>query len=201
MATKAIGSRKITFSSKPLKRTLTAPAATVAIAHNCSSIMDFTPEIPRALSRREQRTLAIQVIYAQQGNRFSDFETFWQNINEMLDRKTSQTEFARKLVLGILEHVLEIDSQIQKFLRNWSLDRLNRIDLAILRLATYEMNYCDDIPPAVSINEAIELGKEFSAPESKAFINGVLDQIKKILPAKITQSVNSSATIQVPQRQ
>jgi N utilization substance protein B len=86
--------------------------------------------------------------------------------------------FAEELIHGAIEHVEEVDAVIQKYLRNWDFDRIARIDLAILRLAIYEMLKRRDIPPIVSINEAIDLSKEFSIPDAKRFINGILDQFK-----------------------
>jgi len=83
-----------------------------------------------------------------------------------------------RLVLGVLEHGQEIDQLITKYSENWRLDRINIIDRAILRMATFELFYCEDIPPKVTLNEAIELGKRFGSEESGSFINGILDRIQ-----------------------
>lgn len=76
------------------------------------------------------------------------------------------------------EHSAEIDAAISKSAKNWSMDRIARVDLAILRLAVFELLFRDDIPPIVSINEAVDLAKTYSTAESKRFINGVLDNVK-----------------------
>lgn len=90
-------------------------------------------------------------------------------------------EFLDKLIGKIKENKNTIDKTIKKHLINWEFNRLSYIDRAILRIATCELLYFEDIPPKVSINEAIELAKEFSDEEAKRFINGVLDAIYKDL--------------------
>jgi N utilization substance protein B len=85
--------------------------------------------------------------------------------------------FAELLITGVHSHLPEIDQLIIAASQHWRLDRMSIVDRNILRLAIYEMLYCDDIPPKVSINEAIDLGKTFSGEESGPFINGVLDQV------------------------
>ena len=78
----------------------------------------------------------------------------------------------------MIEHREEIDSQIKALAHNWEFDRIAKIDLAILRVAMFEMIYRKDIPPVVSINEAIDLSKQFSNADAKRFINGILDRLK-----------------------
>ena len=82
---------------------------------------------------------------------------------------------------GVYEHQEEIDARISEFLQGWTIERLARVDLSILRLAVYELLYCDDIPGAVAINEAIELARKFSTPEAGSFINGVLGNLNRSL--------------------
>ena len=86
--------------------------------------------------------------------------------------------FGESLILGAIENISAIDEEISKYANNWTFDRIAKVDLAVLRLAMYELLFRDDIPPIVSINEAIDLGKTFSNLESKRFINGILDQVK-----------------------
>lgn len=93
------------------------------------------------------------------------------------DFSTNQ-EFAEKLVHGILDHQVEIDKQLSDHLENFTLPRVSTIDRNVLRLAVYEMFHCDDVPPIVAINEAIELAKRFGTEESGRFVNGVLDRLK-----------------------
>ena len=88
-------------------------------------------------------------------------------------------DFAAQLVNGVIEHAEEIDAVIKGVAENWEIARMAVIDRNVLRMATYELLHCADIPPKVAINEAIELGKRFSTQNSGKFINGVLDKIKE----------------------
>ena len=87
-------------------------------------------------------------------------------------------EFALHLIRGTLDHLDDINGVIQDVAQNWDIDRMAVIDRNVLRMATFELVHCSDIPPKVSINEAIELGKRYSTANSGGFINGVLDKIK-----------------------
>ena len=91
---------------------------------------------------------------------------------------------ARSTALFLVSRRSEIDRRIEQSTENWKLARLAKVDLLILRLATYELVYCPDIPHNVSLNEAIEIGKRFGTDDSAAFINGVLDQIAQVSGAK-----------------
>jgi N utilization substance protein B len=95
--------------------------------------------------------------------------------------------FADPLIRGALAHREEIDALIRKFTLNWELHRIAAVDRNVLRLAIYEMLHRDDIPPVVSINEAVDIAKKFSTPESGRFVNGILDKIKGEImrPARI----------------
>jgi N utilization substance protein B len=91
--------------------------------------------------------------------------------------QTAARPFAELLIHGVWLNRDEIDRWIVSASENWRVDRMSVVDRNILRIAIYEMLYCKDIPPKVSINEAIDLGKRFSGQDSGPFINGVLDQI------------------------
>ncbi|HQE91108.1 MAG TPA: transcription antitermination factor NusB [Verrucomicrobiota bacterium] len=97
--------------------------------------------------------------------------------------------FAEPLIQGALQHRNEVDAVIRKHARNWELHRIAVVDRNILRLAIYEMLYREDIPPVVSINEAVDIAKKFSTQDSGKFVNGILDQVKGELmrPARIAQ--------------
>jgi N utilization substance protein B len=97
--------------------------------------------------------------------------------------------FAEPLIRGALEHRAAIDEQIKKHLANYELTRLAAVDRNILRLAIFEMLHRDDIPPVVSINEAVDIAKKFSTEDSGKFVNGILDKIKGELlrPARIVK--------------
>lgn len=86
--------------------------------------------------------------------------------------------FADSLVRGAIEHRDELDGHIKKHAVNWDLHRMAVVDRNVLRLAIYEMLYRSDIPPVVSINEAVDIAKRFSTEDSGKFVNGILDKVK-----------------------
>jgi transcription antitermination protein NusB len=97
--------------------------------------------------------------------------------------------FAEPLIRGTLEHRDEADGVIKKHAINWDLHRIAAVDRNILRLAIYEMLHREDIPPVVSINEAVDIAKKFSTQDSGKFVNGILDKVKDELlrPARIVK--------------
>ena len=122
---------------------------------------------------------AVQFLYQWEANKpdelLDSVSTFFLDQEENRDYYS----FGESMVLGAIENISEIDEAISKQAKNWKFDRIAKVDLAVLRLALYELLFRDDIPPIVSINEAIDLGKTFSNLESKRFINGILDEVKK----------------------
>ena len=90
--------------------------------------------------------------------------------------------YARSLVMGVREHILDIDDLISEHAKDWTIDRMPAVDRAILRVATYELVFVDDVPPAVAVDEAVELAKSLSTDNSPRFVNGVLGQIVVIAP-------------------
>jgi len=86
--------------------------------------------------------------------------------------------FFLRLVEGVKEFQREIDALIERFSENWKIGRMSRVDRNVLRVAVYELLHCDDIPPKVSINEAIDIAKRFGTEDSGAFINGILDSVR-----------------------
>ncbi|NPB09080.1 MAG: transcription antitermination factor NusB [Thermodesulfobacteria bacterium] len=127
-------------------------------------------------ARRKGREIAVQILYQADvagvplTEAFSTYEGYFSPSPRAL-------EFAKELVNGVAEKQEEIDALIEKFSKHWKLSRMSAIDRNILRLATYELLYRPDIPPKVSINEAVELAKAFGSEESAAFVNGILDAI------------------------
>ncbi|HYG24212.1 MAG TPA: transcription antitermination factor NusB [Verrucomicrobiae bacterium] len=97
--------------------------------------------------------------------------------------------FAEPLIRGAIQNREAVDAQIKKYAKNWDLHRIAAVDRNILRLAIYEMLYREDIPPIVSINEAVDIAKKFSTQDSGKFVNGILDKIKGELmrPARIVE--------------
>jgi N utilization substance protein B len=86
--------------------------------------------------------------------------------------------FAERLVRGVLEHREQLDDIIRKHAKNWDLHRMAAVDRNVMRLAIHEMLHRDDIPPVVSINEAVDVAKKFSTADSGKFVNGILDKVK-----------------------
>ena len=133
-------------------------------------------------SRRQAREAAVQILYLRDINPHEALDDsltrFWESQSVDAETKT----FAEVLARGTLEKRPDIDEQIKKVTENWDLDRIAAVDRNILRLAIYEMMFCADVPPVVSINEAIEIAKKFSTKESGKFVNGILDRIRKDLP-------------------
>jgi N utilization substance protein B len=128
--------------------------------------------------RRESRAAALQFLYAWSINKPANFTDDLRLFFESLEKPRDHYAFAEELIDGVMKNLDEIDGHIRTLAHNWEFDRIARIDLAILRLAIFEMLYRKDIPPVVSINEAIDLSKNFSTADSKRFINGILDRMK-----------------------
>lgn len=128
--------------------------------------------------RRKARVLAFQTIYSWDINNepIDELLTFSWKKEEI---NSDVSDFARLLAAGTVENIESIDAVIGKHIRNWEFDRLAKVDLAILRVAVFEILFQEDVPAGVSINEAIEIAKSFGADESYKFINGVLDNIRR----------------------
>lgn len=143
--------------------------------------------------RRKAREVALQVLYSLN---FVSLdvekaqELFWGNFVA----PKSAREFAATLIAGTWRHREEIDRLIADCSDNWSLGRMSRVDISILRMAVFEFLHCDDIPPKVSINEAVDLGKTFGSENSGSFINGILDALHlKIQKNHADSSVHPAA--------
>lgn len=129
--------------------------------------------------RTKAREYALQILYAvdiTKDDPTDCVERFWEGNEES---SGEVKKFAASLVLGVSDNKKEIDRMIAKYATNWQLDRMAVIDRNVLRFATYELLYAKDIPPKVSINEAIDIAKKFGGPDSGKFVNGVLDKINK----------------------
>jgi len=92
-------------------------------------------------------------------------------------RNFELTDYIKFVFKGVFQNLEFIDSVISKHLQNWTIDRISKTDLALLRLAVYEMKYCEDIPESVTVNEVVELSKVYSGEKGPAYINGVLGNI------------------------
>lgn len=133
--------------------------------------------------RREGRENAVQALYAIELGPSQPREAlylFWESGRF----KPAAKAFAQELLSGLLDKSDELDKAISAKSPNWSISRMAKIDLAIIRLAAFELIYREDIPKNVTINEAIEIAKKFGSEESPAFVNGILDEIARTLPEK-----------------
>ncbi|MBI5124472.1 MAG: transcription antitermination factor NusB [Candidatus Omnitrophica bacterium] len=129
--------------------------------------------------RTKAREYALQILYAidiTKEEPKESIERFWEGNEEVPGQVR---EFAGNLVLGVKDKLKEIDRIISKYATNWQLERMAVIDRNVLRFAAYELLYMDDIPPKVSINEAIDIAKKFGGDDSGKFVNGILDKINK----------------------
>jgi N utilization substance protein B len=127
--------------------------------------------------RRRAREIALQVLYQKELNCIEVEEAlnlFWNNFEVL----KGAMGFSDRLVKGVEQHREDLDRVIEQYSSNWKVDRMTQVDRTILRIATYELLYCDDIPPRVAINEAIDIGKKYGSEDSGAFINGILDKVK-----------------------
>lgn len=127
--------------------------------------------------RREARELALQILYARDAGRQELRETL-RGFRDGVETDARTREFAEALVLGVEEHLETIDAAIKARSKNWSLSRMPRVDLNVMRLAAFELLFRPDIPKKVSINEAIEIAKKYGDKESPSFVNGILDELE-----------------------
>ena len=127
--------------------------------------------------RRRSRELALQALfYMDMSEEDSEevLERFCVNFNP----PEGARPFFIKIVTGVRRFLPEIDSLIERFSKNWRIGRMSYVDRNVLRIAVYELICCSDIPPKVSINEAVDIAKKFGTAESGAFINGIIDSIR-----------------------
>lgn len=127
--------------------------------------------------RTQARELALKMLYAIDVGRPSATDEEMRSIAAMEGPATESIDFARMLVNGIAEHKETLDDAIQQAAVNWQVSRMPYVDRALLRIGVFELLYVFDVPPRVSINEAVELAKKYSTEKSGSFVNGVLDKI------------------------
>jgi len=128
-------------------------------------------------ARREGREAAVQFLYQRDLNAGASTETveaFW----ALRPANSKVRAFGMDIAEGVLAHQGDIDERIRQAASNYDLHRIAAVDRNILRIAIFEMLFCPDVPPVVSINEAIEIAKRFGSDESGRFVNGVLDRIR-----------------------
>ena len=143
-------------------------------------------------NRRNGREYALKILYSlyDQERPLEDIlADFWQNFRfsddvlgepEEMDDSTVSPEvkdFAEHIVKGVYDHLEDIDVVLRKTSKNWSLDRMARLDLSLMRLACFELMYMKSVPDRVVINEAVEIAKRYGTKDTSAFLNGVLDKV------------------------
>lgn len=153
-------------------------------------------------SRRKGRILAFQALYAWDAHYTQTrdvsipdtlLEFPWIAGDAPLDEETAA--FSRLLLTGTIENIAAVDGMIKKHLQNWELNRLNRVDLAVLRMSAYTLMFQTDLPPSIVIDEAIEISREFGTDDSYRFVNGVLDSIRKTLDAGASREPETSVPV------
>ncbi len=135
------------------------------------------------MTRREERELVLKVLFALEFNPIP----FQQQLEYLLleqENKKRVSPFVEKMIRLYLENKQELDARIKTKLINWDFNRVASIDRILLRMALVEFMYFEDIPPEVTIDEMIEIGKKYSTPKTGKFINGLLDALLKELKDK-----------------
>ncbi len=131
-------------------------------------------------TRRLSRELALQVLFQQEFAPKQSFEAGLDNFKRSFSATPEVWDYALELLKGVQTNAKNIDEVIQKNSAHWSLKRMALVDLNIMRLATFELKFGgEQVPPAVCIDEAIEISKKYGTVDSSAFVNGILDQIMK----------------------
>jgi N utilization substance protein B len=128
------------------------------------------------MSRKKTRELVVQFLFLLQ-MRKEDYTSLMEDFFEQNPMQEEDKEFFRENIEGTVQNLDRIDRLISRKLKNWTIDRIPGVDLAVLRNAIYEIMYRDDIPVKVSINEAVELAKKYSDEESGVFVNGILGNL------------------------
>lgn len=153
-------------------------------------LADQDPGAPRLHAKRLGRELAMQFLFQCDMNgetpELAGWESFYEQVRE--EHQLRDNRFARKgkeyaeiLFSGVAVHRDEIDAAIRQRSENWDFDRLSLVDRNVMRLAVYEMLFVPEVPPVVSINEAVEIAMDYSGEKAGGFINGVLNGIKDTL--------------------
>jgi transcription antitermination protein NusB len=132
--------------------------------------------------RRQNRATAFRFLFQWEMNPPDDLSSDLTQFLERLGGKEDYYSFAIELVDGVIEKIEVLDSIIRDLVDNWEFSRIAKADLALLRVALYELKYRLDIPPVVIIDETLEISKEFSSENSRKFLNGVLDKARSLMP-------------------
>lgn len=129
------------------------------------------------MSRKKARDISFKCIYQIEYDTENDIEKLITNNLEDVNIQSEDNEYVVLLVKGVKENIEVIDEKIKSNLKDWTMDRISKVDLAILRLAIYEILYIEDLSNKISANEAVELAKTYSDDKSPKFINGVIASV------------------------
>jgi N utilization substance protein B len=137
-------------------------------------------------TRRKGRILAFQCLYSyavSEQRSSADLQELlsfpWVDEDRRANLTDESQDFARLITLGTIEKLGDVDEAIKRQLEHWDFSRLNKVDLALLRISVYSLLYQTEIPASVTIDEAVDIAKEFGTDDSYRFINGVLDGVRK----------------------
>lgn len=144
--------------------------------------------------RRQAREFALQILFQSDMNQNRTKKE--DRVDALADKKIPPQvrAFTDRLIRGVEEHQEEINHLIKKYTKNWSPERIAMVDRNILRFSIFELLYLEDIPPKVTLNEAIEIAKAFGSEDSGKFVNGILDQIH-LAPPEAKSLVERQETI------
>jgi len=144
-----------------------------------------------APNRHLLRLWAIQFLFQRDYNRHDPWEDALELFLEDKKRRMSKrlSEFFHQRIDGVSMNLDDIDAQITRYSDNWDLHRMGGVDRNVLRLGFYELLYCEDVPPVVAVNEAVQLAKELSSDESAHFVNGILDRVIRTLNRPLRQGL------------
>jgi N utilization substance protein B len=136
------------------------------------------------MTRKEQRVAVFELLFEREFRLEESAEEIFALSTENREIDSIKEKYVRDTYFGVIEHESEIDELISKASNGWKVSRLSVATRSAIRLCVYEMLYCKEIPNTVSINEALEIVKKFDEPKSRAFTNGVLNNIKNTLEAE-----------------
>ena len=127
------------------------------------------------MNRRQARELAFSLLFEREFDKTREVKELYDTAKEA--RTAEENKYVRLVLAGVAEHEEELEGMIAEAAKGWSISRISKVSLAVLKLSAYEMLYCPDIPIRVSLNEAIEIVKHYDDDEARAFVNGVLNTI------------------------
>ena len=126
--------------------------------------------------RRKSRELLLQALFQLEFIHSDQLADSLKHLQNIFAIEPEVLEFAQNLATGFDRHREAVDAQLSDLSKNWTVERMAKVDKNIIRMALVELNYFDDIPPNVTINEAIEIAKKYGSNDSSSFVNGILDQ-------------------------